>query len=154
MAFPETMEEAMVGPAMADQETVDHVTADDSIEEAFFERATASSDRPVSFDTELAEPPLDLEGRELRRAHFTRVVGAIIATLGIGALLALVQPGSNAAEAAPMVAAYVPPLEMAEIQVVEPTPALPAPSASVPTSRQPHEETVPRSRTLGTNTRR
>ena len=108
-------------------------TVDRSIEEAFFERGTASSDRPVSFDTELAELPLDLEGRELRRAQFTRVVGAIIAALGVGALLALVQPGSNAAEAAPLVALHVAPVEMAEIQLVEPTPApaLPAPSASV-----------------------
>ena len=135
----------MVDPAMADQAMADQATAhaatvdpgteavDFSVEQAFFERATASSDRPVSFDSELPEPSLDLEARELRRAHFTRVVGAIISTLGIGALLALAQPGPAADETAPVVAAYVAPQEMPEMQLIEPAPAMwpPAASASV-----------------------
>jgi hypothetical protein len=138
MAFPATAEQAMVRPAMADQATADAATADPetaaadfSVEQAFFERATASSDRPVSFDSELPEPSFDLEARELRRAHFTRVVGAIISALGIGALLALAQPGPPADETAPVVAAYVAPQEMPEMQLIEPAPGSAAPAASV-----------------------
>lgn len=133
MTFPATSDLAMVGPAMADQATTDQATdtetVDDSVEEAFFERAPTSSARPVSFDTEPLElgPSLELEARELRRVHFARVVGAIIATLGIGALLALVQPGPRALEAAPVVAAYAP-QELPEMQLIEPAPAVPAPA--------------------------
>ena len=56
----------MVAPAMADQATADQATVDPgtetvdlSVEEAFFERAGLSSDRPVWFDTELPEPSPD-----------------------------------------------------------------------------------------------
>ena len=130
----------MVAPAMADQAMADQAivdsekaTADLSVEQAFFEPALLPSDRPVWFDTERPEPLLDLEPRELRRAHFTRVVGAIIATLGIGTLLALVRLGPSAAEAAPLVAAHLVTQEMPEMQLIEPSPAAPplAPSVSV-----------------------
>lgn len=153
MAFPETADQAMVGLAMADQATTDAEaeTVDHSIEHAFFEGDTGWSERPVSFDTELSQPSLDLEARELRRAHFTRVVGGIMATLGIGALFALAQPRSHAEEAAPVVAAPPVPQELPEMQLVEAAPevppaasssAEPAPSVSaatsaVPRSRQP-----------------
>ena len=142
-----TVDPATVDPATATVDpataTVDLATAtvdlatetetvDLSVEQAFFERAMASSDRPVSFDTELSEPSLDLEARELRRAHFTRVVGAIVAALGVGALLALVQAGPGAAEAAPFIAAYAVPQEMPEMQLIEPGPTMPpAPRVSV-----------------------
>ena len=132
----------MVASAMADQATADQSTMgpemlDLSVEQAFFERALLSSDRPVWFDTELPEPSLDLEARELRRAHFTRVVGALIATLGIGTLLALAQPGPGVAEAAPIVAANVVPQEMPEMQLIEPSPAAPPPAPSVSVAPTP-----------------
>jgi hypothetical protein len=149
MAFLETADHAMVVPAMADQATVDQATADPqtetvdlSIEQAFFEGATGFSDRPVSFDTELPEPSLDLEARELRRAHFTRVVGAIMATLGIGALLALVQPGPAAAEAA-VIAAHVVPQEMPEMQLIEPAPVATTPAPHVSVAPAPSVSVVP-----------
>jgi hypothetical protein len=113
-------------------------TVDLSTEQAFFARATVLSDHPVSFDTGAFEeesrwPTLDLEGREQRRAHFTRVVGAIIGTLGVGALLALARPAPRPAEAAPFAASSPVVAETAEIQAVEPTPTLlPELSVSAP----------------------
>jgi hypothetical protein len=147
MAFPETADQAIVVPAMADAATVDQATAGPEtetvdLELAFFERAMGFSDRPVSFDMELPEPSLDLEARELRRAHFTRVVGAIIATLGIGVLLALVQPGPAAAEAA-VIAAHVAPQEMPEMQLIEPAPVATTPAPSVSVAPAPSVSVAP-----------
>ncbi|MES1189322.1 MAG: hypothetical protein ABUL60_36235 [Myxococcales bacterium] len=127
-------------------------TVDRSVEQAFFARAMVLSDHPVSFDTEDDSVPRDLETREQRRAHFTRVVGAIVGTLGVGALLALTRPLPRPAEAAPVVVAAPPAAaEIVPVSPEEPTitlpleltaddpavasaavaqPALPAPSAS------------------------
>jgi hypothetical protein len=151
MAFPETADQAMVVPAMADPAIAEQATTcsametemDLSVEQAFFERATASSDRPVSFDTELAEPSLDLEARELRRVHFTRVVGGIVAALGIGALLALVRAAPRGAEAAPVVAADAAPQEMPEMQLIEPAPTVPLPAPSISVQSAPSTNAQP-----------
>jgi hypothetical protein len=129
--------------ATADQDTTDLVMAVpatpgaqadpetetvDLSEQAFFARALVLSDHPVSFDTGSFEesrwPTLDLEGREQRRAHFTRVVGVIVATLGVGALLAVVRPSATPAQAAPIAASLPVIAAVSEIQAVEPTPTL------------------------------
>lgn len=137
-ADPETADLAMAVPATVDPVTVDleTETVDLSTEQAFFASATVLSDHPVSFDTESRWPTLDLEGREQRRAQFTRVVGVIIGALSVVALVAATRPGPTPAEPAPFVAsspiiAEVP--EVAETDPNQPTPTvLPELSVNVP----------------------
>jgi hypothetical protein len=94
--------------ATADLATADLATAretvDPSTEHAFFERSTATSERPVSLEVDAEEAPLDFEGRELRRGYFKRVVGCIIATMGFGSLLAFTRPGPPPPEPLPITA--------------------------------------------------
>lgn len=172
-AFPETVavarvvqamaDEVAVVPATADPETTDPDTTDLamavpappesetdpldlSAEQAFFADATVLSDHPVSFDTESRWPTLDLEGRELRRARFTRVVGAIVGTLGVGALLAVTRPGPRPMEAAPVAASPLVSTEGAELAPAEPTPTvLPELSVSAPDGSSGSVEPAPSS---------
>jgi hypothetical protein len=102
---PATADLAPAVPATADLAT-ETETVDPSTEEAFFERSLGLSDPPVSFDIEPEDAPFDFESREERRAYFKRVVGGIIATLGVGSLLALTRPGPRPPE--PLPAAAIP----------------------------------------------
>jgi hypothetical protein len=122
---------AMAVPAMADRATETGMeTVDRSAEREFFARTTAPSDNPVSFDTESPSDPFDLERREQRRARFTRVVGGIVGTLGVGAILALTRPTPSTAEAAPITASRPRAVEVSPIHSAQPT-ATSSPELSV-----------------------
>jgi hypothetical protein len=133
-ADPATADPATVVLATADPATADPATGmetvDRSAERAFFGRTTPPSDHPVSFDTEFRSEPLDLERREQRRARFTRVVGGIVVTLGVGALLALTRPAPGVAEAAPIAATRPSAVEVTPIDQAQPKPT-PSPELSV-----------------------
>ena len=141
---------------MADQETADQVaaktdteTVDLLDEEAFFERSVGMSDPPVSFDIEPEEAPFDLESREERRAYFKRVVGGIIATLGVGSLLALTRPGPRPPEPLPVAASPEPvpvaasPEPAPQTLELEPIVESAAPAASASAERGRIVEPVP-----------
>ncbi|HEX2876221.1 MAG TPA: hypothetical protein VHP33_33445 [Polyangiaceae bacterium] len=102
-----------------------------STEEAFFERSIGLSDPPVSFDIEPDDAPLDFESREERRAYFKRVVGGIIATLGVGSLLALTRPGPRPPEPLPAAANPEQPSQTLEFEPIVEVAAAEVPSASV-----------------------
>jgi len=129
-------------------ETTESESFDLATEQAFFGLTTGASDQPVAYDTDgYAEesrwPTLDLEGREQRRAHFTRVVGIIVGTLSVVALLAVTRLGPSAAPSEPLSASPAAPAPAAPSAEPEPT-LLPELSVSAPEPEpEPSRATAP-----------
>ncbi|HYP89315.1 MAG TPA: hypothetical protein VEQ59_14210, partial [Polyangiaceae bacterium] len=105
-----------------------------------FFRGGEDSASPLSEAPVCSDVPSDLERREERRSRFTRVVGSVVVTLGLGTLLAMslhAPPAVEAPSELPVAAAPTALPADAPALLPSPVPAETAPIAAAPTAPAP-----------------